>query len=375
MSSLGTERCWAEVSRAALLDNARVARERIGPGTALLAVIKANAYGHGMVEVANTLRDEAALFGVANLHEALELRASGLNHPIMLLGPALPEERDAINEHSFIASVSSFKEARRFAGNSAGINFAIDTGMGRMGCWHEEAIAELERIARLPTLQLHSVSTHLPSADEDAAFTEQQLTEFQFLVRQIRRRVPGSYQVHALLSAGVLGFAKHHFDIVRAGLMLYGSSPLPEEQKFLRPVMTLKSRVCLLRDLPAGRTVSYGRTFTTTRPTRVATISAGYADGYPRSLSNRAAAVLIGGQRCPVLGRVTMDLTMADVSAVQEVKPGDEVVLIGRQGAEEIVAAEVAERAGTIAWEIFTGIGSRVRRVYLGKDESRIVIG
>jgi alanine racemase len=237
--------------------------------------------------------------------------------------------------------------------------------MGRMGCWQGDAIAELEKIARIPNLTLHSVSTHLPAADEDEAFTEKQLVEFAALVRQMRVRVPGAYQVHVLLSAGILRFAEHTFDIVRAGLMLYGSSPLPVEQEFLRPVLTLKSRVVLLRDLPAGRSVSYGRTFVTSRALRVATISAGYADGYPRSISNRAATVLIGGRRCPVLGRVTMDLTMVDVTAAPEVKLGDEVVLIGKQGAEEIFAAEVAERAGTIAWEIFTGIGSRVRRVYL----------
>ncbi|HSU86736.1 MAG TPA: alanine racemase, partial [Chthoniobacterales bacterium] len=139
----------------------------MGSATGLLAVVKANAYGHGMDEVAQTLRDEARLFGVANVHEAQELRASGLEHPIMILGPALPEERAAINEHRFIASVSSFEEACGFLGNSAGVNFAIDTGMGRMGCWHEQAIAELEQIARLPDLKLHSISTHLPSADED----------------------------------------------------------------------------------------------------------------------------------------------------------------------------------------------------------------
>jgi len=147
--------------------------------------------------------------------------------------------------------------------------------------------------------------------------------------------------------------------------MLYGSSPVPSQQRFLQPVMALKSRVALLSDLPTGRSLSYGRTFTTSRPMRVATIGAGYADGYRRSLSNREAAVLIGGRRCPVLGRVTMDLTMVDVSAVPGVKPGDEVVLIGKQGREVILVAEVAERAGTVAWEIFTGIGSRVRRVYL----------
>lgn len=365
MKSLGQDRCWAEIDRAALRHNARVARERVGVETGLLAVVKANGYGHGLVEVAQALREEAALFGVANLQEALELRAGGFAHPVLLLGPALPHEQARICAGKFIATVSSAEEARAFAGNPAGINFAIDTGMGRMGCWQDDAIEELEKISRLRNLTIHSVSTHLPVADEDAAFTEQELTRFAELVRQMRARVPGGYQAHVLLSAGILGFARHHFDIVRAGLMLYGSSPLPAAQHLLRPVMTLKSRVTLLRDLPAGRSVSYGRTFTTERATRVATIGAGYADGYPRSISNLGGTVLIGGRRCPLLGRVTMDLMMADVSEVPGVQVGDEVVLIGQQGEAEIFAAEVAQRAGTIAWEIFTGIGSRVRRVYL----------
>ncbi len=364
MKRSGAERCWVEVDRAALRHNAQVARERIGPQTQLLAVVKANAYGHGMVEVAAALRADAQVFGVANLSEALELRASGIAHPILLLGPALPEEQPAITENAFIPTVSSVTEARGFAGHAAGINFAIDTGMGRMGCWQDEAIAELEKIVQIPDLHVHSVSTHLPVADEDPAFTEEELAQFETIVRQMRERVPGSYKVHALLSAGILGYTTHRFDGVRAGLMLYGCAPLPNDQRHLQPVLSLKARVALLRDLPVGRSVSYGRTFTTARPTRVATISAGYADGYPRSLSNRGAAVLIGGQRCPVLGRVTMDLLMADVTALPKVQLGDEVVLIGEQGDEEILAAEVAERAGTIPWEIFTGIGSRVRRVY-----------
>jgi alanine racemase len=365
MTSLGQDRCWAEIERSALRHNAQVARERIDPSTALLAVVKANGYGHGMVEVATVLRDQADLFGVANLQEALELRAGGILQPILILGPALPEERAAICAQGFIPSVSSLEEAQAFAENPAGINFAIDTGMGRMGCWQDDAIAELEEMARVPGLTIRSVSTHLPVADEDAVFTEKELAHFDALVREMRRRVPGSYKVHVLLSAGILSYPQHRFDIVRAGLMLYGSSPLADGQKFLRPVMALKSRVTLLRDLPAGRSVSYGRTFVTNRPTRVATISAGYADGFPRSISNRSGVVLVGGRRCPLLGRVTMDLMMADVSAVPGVQLGDEVILIGKQGAEEIFVAEVAERAGTIAWEIFTGIGSRVRRMYV----------
>ena len=366
MNSLGRERCWAEIDRASLRHNARVAQERVGPETEILAVVKANGYGHGMVEVASALGEQARIFGVANLHEAEQLRAGGLPHPILILGPALPEERKTINQRGFIPSVSGFEEARGFAGNLSGINFAIDTGMGRMGCWQDEAIGDLEKVFRFPDLKIHSISTHLPVADEDAGFTENQIEHFEQLVRQIRARLPGPYKVHVLLSAGILGFARHHFEIVRAGLMLYGSAPLRNEQKFLRPVMTLKTHVALVRDFAAGRSVSYGRTFTTSRPMRVATISAGYADGYPRSLSNRGAEVLIREQRCAVLGRITMDLTMVDVSALPNVEVGDEAVLFGRQGGAEILAAEVAERAGTIAWEIFTGIGSRVRRVYIG---------
>ncbi len=360
MDSLGKERCWAEIDLAAVRHNARLARER--SGCELLAVVKANAYGHGMIEIACALREDAALFGVANAREASELRAGGIAQPILILGPALPEERAIINAEGFIPSVSSAEEARAFAENPSGINFVIDTGMGRMGCWHENVGAELEKI---PAQQLHSISTHLPVADEDDAFTEEELNRFAELVRQLRARIPGDYKVHVLLSAGILGFAQHRFDLVRAGLMLYGSSPSPNEQRSLRPALTLKTRIVLLRDLPAGRSVSYGRTFTTSRPTRVATIGAGYADGNPRALSNRDATVLIAGKRCPILGRITMDLTMVNVTAVPDAQIGDEVVLIGRQGDEEILASEIATRAGTIAWEIFTGIGSRVRRVYL----------
>ena len=364
MKSLISERCWAEVNCAALRHNAGLARERIGPETALLAVVKANGYGHGMVEVARALREEAELFGVANLDEAMELRTGSVRQPILILGPSLPAEQAAINAHGFIATVSSCEEARAFAANPAGINFEIDTGMGRIGCWQDNALAELRKISRIPGLKVHSVSTHLPVADEDPAFTKEELADFEKVVRKIRADVPGAYRVHVLLSAGILCFPEHKYDLIRAGLMLYGSSPVPGQQHFLQPVMALKSRVVLLRDLPAGRSLSYGRTFTTPQPMRVATIGAGYADGYPRSLSGSQATVLVGGRRCPVLGRVTMDLTLVDVSAVPEVEPGDEVVLFGKQGAEEILVGEVAERARTIAWEILTGIGSRVRRVY-----------
>ena len=363
-----SHRCWAEIDRAALRHNAHATRQRLGPDVALLAVIKANGYGHGLAAVAHALADHVDLFGVANVVEALEARKA-VAHPVMILGPALPEERGEIVAHRFIPSVSDHEEAWEFShaarGSSVAINFKIDTGMGRMGSAESDAIERLKAIVALPNLEIHSVSTHLPSADEDQSYTRTQLARFKDLVTRMRNEVPGTYKIHALPSAGVIAFNDSAFDIARVGLMLYGASPIPEFQAQLRPVMTLKAHVVLIRELPAGSSVSYGRTFITKERTRVATLSLGYADGFPRTLSNRDAAVLIRGRRCSVLGRITMDLTMVDVTNVAAVGIGDEVVLIGRQGEEQILATEVAARASTIAWEIFTGIGSRVTRVYL----------
>lgn len=366
MKDCGSERCWAEIDLEAIRRNARVARSSVDSHAELMAVVKADGYGHGMIEVSEALRDLAQWFGVANLAEAIALRPA-VSQPILLLGPALPAERAEIVRHGFVPSVSSAQEAAAFdaaASSPIEVNFVIDTGMGRMGALEGDALGELKKMSALRNVRVAGISTHLPVADEDAAFTNEQLQCFGALMKSVRRQISRPIKVHVLLSAGILGFAREAHDMVRAGLMLYGISPLPQFQKLLQPAMTLKTRVVLVRELPKDHPVSYGRTFTTPRPMRVATLAAGYADGYPRSISGRGADVLIGGKRCPVLGRVTMDLMMADVSALGEVAPGEEAVLIGRQGSEEILASEVAERAGTIPWEVFTGIGSRVRRVY-----------
>jgi alanine racemase len=205
----------------------------------------------------------------------------------------------------------------------------------------------------------------MPVSNEDVGYTRDQLLRFGNVVKQFRREVPGDYKAHVLQSAGTLAFNETPHEIVRAGIMLYGISPLPEFQKILQPAMTWKTRIALVRDMPADHGISYGRTFITPGEMRVATLSAGYADGYPRHLSNRGAAMLVRGQRCPLLGRVTMDLMMIDVSHLPDAVVGDEVVLMGRQDEEEISVMELAERADTITWEIVTRIGSRVRRVYL----------
>ena len=362
-----TYRCWAEIDRSALRHNAAFVRDRIGSAE-LLAVVKANGYGHGMIGVAQALANDAQLFGVANLEEAIALRAA-LLHPIIILGPATPEERPRIAKGGFIASVSTVEEAKEFDraanGSPVSIIFVIDTGMGRMGALEANAIDVFKKILALPNIRIHSISSHLPVSNEDVEYTRDELARFRRLVRQLRAEFPGEYKTHILPSAGVLLFNEPPFDIVRAGLMLYGISPLPEFEKDLKPVLTWKTRIGLIREMPKGSSISYGRTFITPKTMRVATLTAGYADGYPRHLSNRDAAVIVHGKRCGLLGRVTMDLIMVNVTDVSAAEVGDEVVLLGRQDGTEISAVELAERAQTITWEITTRIGSRVRRVYV----------
>ena len=361
-------RCWVEIDRSAFRHNAALIREKLGATMEIIAVVKANAYGHGLVGCAQALADHVNLFGVANVEEAIALRAA-VSHPILILGPALSEERRAIADGGFIPSISSWEEATHFdrvaRARAVLVNFKIDTGMGRMGVVEREAIELFKKVNTLKNVRVHSVSTHLPVSNEDATFTCEQLRNFSTLIKRMRAEIPGDYKVHALQTAGLLAYREEPFEIVRPGILLYGISPLPEFQRELRPAMTWKTRITLIRDMPAGHGISYGRTFLTPRPIRVATLSAGYADGYPRHLSNTGASVLVRGRRCPLLGRVTMDLIMIDVSEIPEAELGDEVVLMGRQGTAEIPCADLAERAGTITWEITTRIGSRVRRVFI----------
>ncbi len=360
-----TYRCWAEIDRSALRHNLGVVRERIGSAE-LLAVVKANAYGHGLVGVAEAVASDAQLFGVANLEEALALRDAGLSHPVITLSPALAAERPIIVERQFIPTISAFEEAEAFDRLGAvAINFKVDTGMGRMGVPESESIAVFRKVAALRNVRVHSISTHMPVSNEDADYTRDQLVRFRNLLAQFRTEVPGDFKAHVLQSAGTLAFNDPPHEIVRAGIMLYGISPLPEFQRLLKPVMTWKTRIALIRNMPAGHGISYGRTFITPGPMRVATLSAGYADGYPRHVSNRGAAMLVRGKRCSLLGRVTMDLMVIDVTDVPDAAAGDEVVLMGRQGDEEISASELADLAGTIHWEIVTRVGSRVKRVFV----------
>lgn len=360
-------RSWAEIDLRALRHNVAAVRTQVGPEVRVMGVVKANAYGHDVRLVGPALAPHVDMFGVANVTEAEELRTFVAETPIFILGPALPEERERIVRSRFIPTVSNLEEARHYdalaSGDPLPIHLKLDTGMGRIGILESQLVAVVREMQTLHSVKIAGLASHLPVADEDEAFTRDQLSRFHDDVTALRKLGLDHPIVHVENSAGIIGYPAQAGDMVRAGLMLYGSAPLPEFQSRLQAVMTWKTRITLVRDVPAGHGISYGRTFITPAPMRIATLAIGYADGYQRHLSHRDAQVLIQGRRCPVLGRVTMDQILVDVTSLSGVAAGDEVVLMGRQGADEIFAAELAQKAGTIAWEIFTGVGRRVERV------------
>jgi alanine racemase len=356
-------RCWVEVDGRALRHNFKVLRGLIPAGTRFLAVVKANAYGHGLVPMARELaRIGVDWLGVANVAEGAALRRGGIELPILLLSATLPGEMDEALKQHLTVTISSFGEARQLASRTrqrAEIHFKIDTGMGRLGRWHVGAREELAKIQRLPKIVVSGLYTHFASADDDARLTQAQwkkITPFFAENTSLLR--------HAANSPAVTRRYGFHADMIRAGLALYGVAPNPADEDLgLRPVLTWKTRVCLLRDVAAGRTVSYGATYRVPSAQRHAVVGMGYGDGYFRLHSQRGH-MLVRGVRCPIRGRVTMDQIILDVTKVPGCRVGEEVIVLGAQKDEEITAHELADEARTIPWEILTNIGVRVPRVY-----------
>ncbi len=359
-------RAWAEIDLSAMRRNLAFARQA---GRAeVMAVVKAGAYGHGLEEIARVLAgDGIAFFGVANVGEARRIRDAGVDTPIYLLGATWSEERAEIVARGWTPCVSSLDEARHFealaaaAGRRLKVHLAVDTGMGRGGFVAEHVVEAMREIESLPHLEIEGIGSHLPSADEDEDFTRRQFARFQRIVDSLGGASRFRW-IHLCNSAGLLGYDRGPCNLSRPGLMLYGVSPISRFQERLATVMTLKSRVTLVRTLPAGHGVSYGGEYVTTRATRVATIGVGYGDGYPRHLSGQGADVWIRDRRFPIIGRVTMDQIMVDVTDDPQVSEGDEVELFGAH----LPVTEIAAKAGTIVWEILTGITPRVRRVHAG---------
>lgn len=385
MSQKNPGRTWVEIDGTALIGNVSVARDA-AEQAAVMAVVKADAYGHGITGVAGRIRQEVDAFGVATLAEALTVReAVGKTPMVMVLGALLAEEREPALLSGLHVTVSSTDEARQYSelavalDSTCAIHLVADTGMGRLGFlgWEFTAAAATQ-IAAMPNLSIEGFATHFPSADEDQKFTENQIRRFLELCRQTGLTPPW---IHLANSAGILGFGKAGGNMVRPGLMLYGIPPVAGNTYAgrLNPALVWKSRITQIRNLPPGSGISYGQTFVTARETRIATIAAGYGDGYPRSLSGVAAEVIIAGRRCPLLGRVTMDMIMADVSHLEAVPaPGDTATLIGGDDAPinvveladaPITVAELAEKSGLIPWEILTGISPRVSRVMMNSGD------
>jgi alanine racemase len=358
-------RAWAEIDLGALRSNLAVARA--ASGCELMAVVKAGAYGHGLEDVAKALaKEDIRFFGVANVGEARRIRDAGVATRIYLLGATWSEEREEIVAREWTPCISSLPEAEEFdaiarrRGVKLKVHLAVDTGMGRGGFVAEHLPETMKELGKLAHLEVEGIGSHLPSADEDEEFTRRQFVKFRGIIDELGGAETFRWR-HLSNSAGLLGYEGSPCNLVRPGLMLYGVSPLPDFQPRLATVMSLKSRITLIRTLPAGHGVSYGRQFVTTRPTRVATIGVGYGDGYPRHVSGKGADVWIRGRRFPILGRITMDQTMVDVTEDESIQEGDEVEMFG----PNLPVSEIAAKAGVIVWEIFTGITPRVKRCYL----------
>ncbi len=366
---------FAVIDLDAIAYNVAALKARVGPGAALWAVVKANAYGHGAVPVARAaLAAGASRLAVARIREGVELRQAGIEAPILVMGYHLPNEAEAAVAHDLIMTVNDVAFARalddqaRDAGKTTPIHVKVDTGMGRFGLLPEELLDFLESVTRFPHLELEGLWTHFATADEpDKGFARQQFAMFRYAAFLARDRfeIP---MLHAANSAAILDLPETYLDAVRPGIAIYGLYPSGEVSMdaALRPALTLVSHVGRVRTLPPGASVSYGRTFIARRHTRVALLPIGYGDGIHRLLSNRGQ-VLIRGQRAPIIGRVCMDNIMVDVSAIEGVQEGDEAVLIGRQGDEVITAEEVAAWAQTINYEVTTALMPRVYRDFRGR--------
>lgn len=367
-------RCWVEIDLAALERNLRKIRATLPAPMRYVAVVKADAYGHGLHHVAARLMHAGAdLFAVATLAEARALRELGGGWPILLLSALLPEEDIAAVRLGVAVTVSSLDEVRRFSaaaaivGETCHVHLKIDTGMGRLGVWHTEAAAVYDAIRAEPRLHLAGIYTHFASPDTDLEFTTEQRRRFLAVLTRCHGWADTAPLIHADNSAGLETIAHGGpFNAVRVGLLQFGVLPRPGSLLAAveaEPVFSFRTRVGLVKRLPAGTGISYGQSHRLARDSTVAVLTAGYGDGIPRAISNRGF-VLLGGKRCPVLGRVTMDQTVVDVTAAGPVVVGDEAVLVGRQSGAEIDVTEFSQWADTIAWETLCSVTKRVPRVY-----------
>lgn len=369
----------AEINAAALRHNLQGIRNKVGPKVKVMAIVKANAYGHGMAEIAKLLaKEKIDYLGVGFLEEGIALRKAGIHTPILVLGGVLGEQTAEFLQHNLEITVSSVELARRvneetkaFAQKKkrkrpkARVHLKIDTGMESIGVRAENALAFVREAAALPYLDLVGMYSHFATSNErDKSFANEQLQKFADVVTSITQTGIDIPLKHIANSGAILDMPESYFNMVRAGIILYGLYPSRETSESIpiEPVLSLLSKVVFLKDIPPGRSIGYGRTYVTQQSTRVATIPVGYGDGYSRRLSHKVE-VLIDGKRFQGVGTVMMDQIMVDVENDRSIHVGDDVILIGRDGNEEITPWEIAEKIGTNQYEVLTMIAARVPRV------------
>ena len=374
-------RCWAEIDLAAFERNLKRIQAALPSGVRYVAVVKADAYGHGMPQMVRRLMQSGVdCFGVANVAEAADIRRIGRGWPILVMGPVLEEEEEALVAHDLVATLSTLQEAERFEalgkrhGRCVRAHLKIDTGMGRLGVWHEGTAEFWKRLQQLPHVRVEGFYTHFSSADSDAEFTEQQRERFLRALDVCRagKSFSGQPMVHADNSAALSSMkGDSPFSAVRIGLLQFGIRPYPESllgRVEVEPVFSFRTRVGIVKTLPAGTDISYGRTHRLARDTRIAVLTGGYGDGIPVAQSN-VGRVLIRGKPRPILGRVTMDQTIVDVTEPDDIAPGDIATIIGEDKGASISAAEFSRTGNTIPWETLCSITKRVTRLYTGARE------
>ncbi len=364
---------YASINLAALVHNLAQIRERVSPGCGIMAVVKANAYGHGAIEVSRALVQAGATrLAVASVQEGVALRQAGITADILVLVDLFDTHIEELVAHRLTPVITEQRllpmlaKAATASSHPFPIHLKVDTGMGRLGFSPSELAALFNALPGWKSLRIEGFMTHLADSDgADSSHTEQQLKSFHGLLEQVAQRGITVPLMHVANSAAIVRYPQSHFSLVRPGIMLYGYHTLPDSvpAPSLQPVLSLRTTVMQLRTIKPGETVSYNRTFVAKRPSTIAVLPVGYADGYSRQLSNKGF-VLIDGKRAPIVGLICMDMTMVDVTDIPSVRVGDGVTLIGCQGQEAIWADEIADWTGTIPYETLCAIGPRIPRVY-----------
>ncbi len=372
MSEL-TRPVWVEIDLNNLKYNLGQLRNKLSSGTLIMAVVKADAYGHGVLPISQALVEEGVdRLGVALPEEGVELRKAGVTLPIHILGEVLAAQYKLIMKYDLLPTVARRDSLEKYnilaekQGIKKKIHIKIDTGMGRIGLLPDQAIGFIQEASHLSNIEIEGLMTHFATADEkDKEYTYQQWERFKYVVRELEKLGIGIPLKHAGNSATIIDLAEFQLNMIRPGISLYGLLPSEDVSSLtLKPILTWKARVDFIKEVPLGTNISYGATYVTKNKSKIATIPLGYADGYSRLLSNKGY-VLINGQRAAIVGRVCMDQFMVDVTDISNVKIGDEVVLIGKQMNEEITVTEIADLLGTINYEVLCNISIRVPRKYL----------